>query len=207
MFKDTIEFVSIEILIGNDWIEFVSTYIHPYSPYSNEFEKFLSSGKRFIIGGDLNGRHVDFGDASTNSWGNWIRALCDTNLLTLLNPSIPTIVKSDHGSYIDKFILSGNFPFTYGNIEVIPSFSDHSAIMLTCHANVNEPSGTVKTVKMFNFTKVKDMNRFLESELSKIDLPSDVNVSNRQLDDIADRIRLLFRQAVDTFVPNKHKIN
>lgn len=197
-----IDAVFLDVRIGNVWISVGSTYIHPGCGDLGALISLVGALDHFVFGGDLNARHPGFGDLSANGVGARLVSWAEDDGLLILSPPTPTCYRLPEGSYIDKFCLSPSFPFSHSDVSVLPSFSDHSGISITIHsANSADFSGRAVTRKIFEFTNVGGMNRYLEAELARINVPENVNLVEDDLEHVATRLSELLANTVEHFVP------
>lgn len=205
-YSGLIEAISIEAFIDNQWITLISIYIPP--PRSNStalnvthFTNIFNTGFPVIAGGDLNARHVNHGDISNNHCGITLHSFIQNSEFSLISPLSPTCFRSEHGSFIDHFIVSRDFLPLHFSVTTHSSFSDHLAIQIE-HSFPN-PNATrqCRTFRAFNFTNVGKMNSFLNRSLNQLSIPTNANLSHSQLEDIANRFQSIFVETVERYVP------
>lgn len=151
-FSGLIDGIFLDIFINGSWIPTGSVYIHQACGDLGQLINYIGSRGQFLIGGDLNARHDSFG---------------------ILSPPFPTCFHSANGSFIDKFIVCLQPSFTFSNIEVLSSFSDHAGISISIHCpalDLNVRNGFV--LKQYNFFNTPKMNAFLERELDALNMPT-----------------------------------
>lgn len=126
---------ALEIKLFDKWIQFISIYVtHSANTSLAHFQKLFDQRMPTFMGGDFNERHVQYGDISTNRYGEMLHN-CISHAgdgVHLINPSIPTCYRMTEGAFIDKFVTI-NFPHPVSNITNIPSYSDHDAIYIDIH--------------------------------------------------------------------------
>lgn len=195
----TIESVSAELLIDNKWICFISSYFGN-SIIDEDIKKIINIKTPFLLGGDLNSRHVCTGDISSNYNGLILKRMVDNNNLSWKFANGATCYRSTSGSKIDHFIFSAEFPFTFTNIELTDTFSDHFGIGIDIYiAGIIQNSKT--KIKLFNRTGIKNMNKSIENELNNIGLVSNSFLSNETIDIVVDKIGSIFKTAIEKYVP------
>lgn len=197
--NSTIGFVSAELFVGGKWLRFISTYFEK-SINEIDLKKITNSKLPFLIGGDMNARHVFTGDISSNYNGIKLKKIVENLNLNWIFTDGPTCFRSVDGSKIDHFILSNNFPFIFSDVDRTDSFSDHFGITISLHIN-ELPSNSKLTVKLFNRTNIGGLNKYIESEFGKLCLVSNAYISNTQIDVIIDKIGNIFVEAIKKFVP------
>lgn len=203
---DVINFTSVEIRLNGLWHKIVSVYVTQHcNNIFNHFSELFNFNSSIFLGGDFNARHSSFGDASDNFYG--IQLLDCANLfnLNLINPNSPTCFHSPFGSFIDKFI-SNNFPFPLGNISNIPSFSDHSGILIQIFCDSPPIPSCNSKINNFHLTNIKLLNRFLNSKFNTLEISPTVTYSPSQIDSFAERIDNFLLSAVDKIVPKSTSI-
>lgn len=205
-FSGVIEAISIEAFLDNQWILLISIYIPPPRANSSalnvsHFANIFNTNLPVIAGGDLNARHVNHGDISNNHCGISLHSFINNSEFHLISPISPTCFRSEHGSFIDHFIISRDFfPFKI-SASVLPSFSDHFAIIINhSFTNLNS-TRQCRTFRAFNFTNVGKMNSFLNRSLDQLSIPTNANLSHNELEAIANRFQDIFVETVERFVP------
>lgn len=195
-----------EIFIGNEWVQVGSIYVHPKCTDIGPLDKVLNSRMQSFVGGDFNARYHSFGDVADNVIGNiFVRYAANTGCI-LLSPPVPTCYRSEHGSFIDKFMIGPSPSFTFSALAVIPTFSDHAAIAFS----INCPSADLPTkmsngflLKQYGLVNITRMNDFLEERLNALQMPTDRNLECGELEFLAERIELALTQTAAKFVPTK----
>lgn len=135
--RANIQAITIDVKLTDNWFTIASCYFpHNLNNCRDTFSDFFAQNRNTFFGGDTNSRHINFGDISSNVYGNALKTLADTTDLKIFNPNAPTCFRSTDGSYIDKFL--SNSTLIPSNITVIPSFSDHSAIKCTLPINITQ---------------------------------------------------------------------
>lgn len=96
----------------------------------------LSNASQLVIGGDLNARHMNWGNNTNCSSGlkldHWIQNLQD---FKLLQTEEPTYYRLDYSSFLDVFIVSNSlnviYPVQHPNkLDILDYPSDHRAVHL-----------------------------------------------------------------------------
>lgn len=107
--RKPIQEIAAEALVGDKWMRFTSIYI-PHGITGNiprTFQNFFTAHcTDAVYGGDTNARHHSFGDHTENAYGHALSTVANKINMILLHPSEPTCMQSEHGSRIDKFIVS-----------------------------------------------------------------------------------------------------
>lgn len=197
-----IDAVFADVFIDGGWVTIGSVYNHPDCSNTDDLERFLFSRDQFLIGGDLNARHTDYGDASSNYIGTLLTQLSNNSGIAVLSPPIPTCFHSVGGSYIDKFLTNPMPRFSYSLIGVLTSFSDHSGISISIHCptfDLQIRNGF--SIKQYNCTNFPKMIRFLQAELGAPDMPTKSNLAVGDLEFLARRIGEILSRATDKYVP------
>jgi exonuclease III len=88
----TIQATNIQLTLNHIPIKISSVYIPPYPAInSKQLEDFFKSlGQKFIIGGDLNAKHSQWGCISDNSRGKILQKTINNNNYTHISPNGPT---------------------------------------------------------------------------------------------------------------------
>lgn len=199
--RGSINFTSLEIKINQSWHRIFSIYVtHHNNDISDSFSNIFNTNSSVIMGGDFNSRHTNFGDSSVNHYGVQLLDCVDLFGINIHNPASPTCFHSETGSFIDKFI-SINCQLPISNIGNLPSFSDHSAIVMSIKCFVPPAPSAVRKISNFHLTNMGKLNRFIGSRLSGLELSSCHSYTNSQLDVFAHGIDGIFRDAIDRVVP------
>lgn len=119
--------------------------------------------------------------------------------VTMINPSFPTCFRSVNGSFIDKFIdLSSGI--MVGNITNIPSFSDHSAILIEALYNT---APATKPDRRFDFdhADMVGFNKYVERHTKQIVVPLFKNIDIKSVDTITGEYNTIIQNALSKFIP------
>lgn len=193
------EAISVDLLINNIWIRFISAYFNNISDIHN-IRSIFEHNVPFIVGGDLNARNIITGDISSNQNGIFIQNTIDELNLIWNFPNKPTCYRSVHGSIIDHFILSNNFPIAFTATNIFDSFSDHFGIGMTLFSEKNILS-KYKKILLYDKTNITKMNKFILNGLNNINISSNKNIGVDEIDQITSGIGEIFNDSIDKFVP------
>lgn len=170
-----------------------------YQVTEKDLGKIFNHPTKAIFGGDFNARSTNWGDSSDNVNGKIIWEFLKNSEFNIHASTSPTCFRSIDGSYIDFFISkeidSRQKCFAF------PSFSDHHAIFLNYACESTQNSSPLRLVKQYNLVNVRKMNEFIHNKLMDINIPQNCNLSNDNIDEIADKIDLMFWDAIEKFVP------
>lgn len=206
-FNFPIESIQMEIFINSEWILIGSVYIPPnlkkndkhYQMTERDLGKIFNHPTKAIFGGDFNARSTNWGDSSDNVNGKIIWEFLKNSEFNIHASTSPTCFRCIDGSFIDFFISkeidSRQKCFAF------PSFSDHYAIFLNYACESTQNSSPLRLVKQYNLVNVKKINEFIYNKLIDMNIPQHCNLSNDNIDEIADKIDLMFREAIEKFVP------
>lgn len=199
-YNDIVTANSISVQTDGIWRVFTSAYIPPGLSLSLPgLINFFTLHRGSFIGGDLNARNRIYGDVSENIYGIILAGAADKMGLNILSPPFPTCFRSIHGSFIDKFV--NMFPdLDCGGISVIPSFSDHAAILTHFHTT----SGSdISSIKRFDFDhiNIEKFNSFVELNSKRLVIPLNSNISEINLNKIVLEYENIIQLAVRKFVP------
>ncbi|XP_015435693.1 PREDICTED: uncharacterized protein LOC107191219 [Dufourea novaeangliae] len=176
----------------------------------------LSNGcNYYILAGDLNARHKEWGDRVHNQRGKFIKqweAKVDlTYRLNLITPALPTFKPSQ--SFLDICIADSRLMLANsynGKASTLPYDSDHSAISL--EFEILNDYLSLQTISddghRFNFkaTKWDKFAKFIaQSYIS--DIPFDRNLSIHEIDSHLHTINGVIVQAIHAKVPKFKVIN
>lgn len=189
-----------ECKLSGTWYRFSSVYFPNGNLNRDIIETFFLKNPNTFFGCDTNSRHPFFGDISANLYGNILFNLTNTTGLRIFNSNTPTCMKSNYGSFIDKFLSNSNIsPSTI--VTSIPSFSDHFGIVCKIPLNVPDTSTNHTRLKLFNRANIPAMNSHILRKLKQLMIPHDRNVSSEECESIAINLNMIFKTAVDKYVP------
>lgn len=206
-FNFPIEAICLEVHINNEWILIGSIYIPPNLKHNNMqyqiTEKDLSAvfnhPTKAIFGGDFNARSTNWGDISDNANGRIIWEFLKNTEFNVHAPDSPTCFRCPDGSFIDFFITK-EIDHRQKCIS-IPSFSDHNAVSLSYSYETTHNSSPLRIVRQYNLVNLKKLNEFIAQKLTDMNIPNHHNLSNERIDEIANEIDQIFREATENFVP------
>lgn len=197
-----IEAIALDAFLNSTWIQLVSIYIPPHfvpnANVSSQLADFLNNDY-CLIGGDFNAKSRTFGDGYNNAIGSWLIDFTENHSLKIINPISPSRLASVNGSYIDKFLSRGVLSQDY--CQVIPSFSDHNQILTDAVFTNNSIGKCLNTVKLYSWTKINKLNKYIHQEIDKLNIPLHRNVSPNELDNITEQINIIFNKSIELFVP------
>lgn len=118
-------------------IKLTSCYISYQAKVNENFFSHLlpvEMGK-YIIAGDFNAKHSDWGSITTTSRGNVMRKIIRSNNLKIISPYTPTRSYKYSSSDVLDFAIS-NYNFDIRGIRVIDDLSsDHLPVIITLNIN------------------------------------------------------------------------
>lgn len=202
--------IFIECKIKDTWQRFCSCYIpHKITDISLNFNNFFAKYPDTIFGGDFNSRHHSFGDVSSNLYGIGLVDSATTLRFKILNPPGPTCFASVNGSFIDKFIFT-NSSTVSSEISLLPSFSDHSGILIEIPGAPPNQCSSTQQNKMFHRANIVGINKSLQHKLSSLDIPTFSNLTDDNCEHIATSFDHFMKNTIDKYVPSnklhRHKI-
>lgn len=193
--------ISMECKLSGSWLRISSAYFPHGKLNPDDIDKFFSDNKNTFFGVDTNGRHIAFGDGSTNIYGNALLNLANTTNLRIFNSSTPTCFKTTNGSYIDKF-LSNSSLAPIGQVESIPNFSDHLAIKCVIPCCIPDTATFHAKLKNFDKTNVDKLNGFILNNLRGQIMPLNSNLTQDECEKLATNINQILESAVERYVPS-----
>lgn len=198
--RDPFIATSVECKLNGSWLRMVSTYMpHGMSHPVAAFDGLLTRFSNALIGGDLNARHPSFGDVSANAYGLALLSSTSHHHAHTLNPPSPTCYHAADGSYIDKFLLTVP-TLTPSSISLLPSFSDHSAILITVPGHPNPPTPLISR-RLFHLVDSKRLNYDLNRTFDSLRLPTDSPLADGDCEHAASVIQSGLRGAIERHVP------
>lgn len=199
-YSDCFHANSVDALLNGKWTNFTACYFPPGLNVNEEcFKKFFLAHINSFLGGDFNGRHEKFGDVSSNIYGQHIFNIIHQMNGSILNPPSPTCFRGIHGSFIDKFInFTNNIP--NNNISLLPSFSDHFAILTRIPLTVPYTE-TARKIKNYNLADIQKINTYIELNTKRMVIPLHENLKKSQIEDIVAEYDTIVKNAINKFTP------
>lgn len=196
-----IEFTAVDAMIGDQWCRIISVYIHCQSlKNDSRLEPSFTSNLPTLIGGDFNARSPNWNDSVYNRNGNLLQSLLTQSNFRISPSPFPTCYRAEEGSFIDFFVHRNVERLVLSSASNLPSFSDHNAVRIAIN-NVASNAISKDKRKIFNFTRIKPLNSFIGERLDELALPYNRNVCNDEIDEYASKVELIFKEAIDKFVP------
>ena len=216
-----LESLALEIKCNNDTrLIVVSIYApgHNNPSFLTDLTKLLTEinytdqRNHFILAGDFNARHTNFGDCAINTRGallsTWITNQANIFRCKLLTPAAPTFPRA--GSFLDLCIADCRlaFPRLINNKLPISRYdSDHKAIILNvilpaevhCIPPVLSPN-----IKIYKKTNWKKFNKTLTSKYTDV-FPDDRNLSNAEIDRSIAYLTKIINETIEDTVPRPKK--
>lgn len=194
--------VAIECKLGMDWFRFASIYFPHNLLRINDIESFFQTNNNTFFGGDTNARHGNVGDLNGNMYGNVLNDMAANGDIQIFNSVSPTCFRSNHGSFIDKFISNSDIcPF--GSVDSVESFSDHGAIRCVLPFDVSEVPLENSNLLCFNSAPVERINKFIELNFKRQVIPVRSNIRNGDCELIVVNFSDICNRAVINFLPVK----
>lgn len=183
---------------------YISVYIpHPSSLILNKINTILSTmPKPLVVLGDFNCHHESWGSFRTNSYGEQLLEILDSNNLCILNSGVPTrrTRPSEGNSVVDLFVCSPHLAPTF-SCSVLPSTfgSDHFPIIISSFtSNHTVTTNNNHSYKRYKLKYVTDemwqkFSEKIDENLSNIPLTHDTNVQSEILTEtIINTANLMF---------------
>lgn len=189
--SDAIQSAKIELQCVNERIVIGSVYCRPrFNLKEADFNTlFTQSGDKFIVGGDFNSKHVNFGSRLSSPKGTQLLKSIQTNNLSVLSGGSPTYWPTDPRKVpdlLDFFICKGVSTQNFSIENSYDLSSDHSPVILTyCRALASRcrPRST-------------NYNKFRESIAAK--LPLNIRLkSTNEIDQATDLITRVIMDEVE----------
>lgn len=164
----------------------------------------------YVIAGDFNARHTEFGDRTNRLRGrllvNWERNNAMKYKTKIYPPAEPTYFPAQ--TFIDIAIADARLKFINlinNKLETISYDSDHMAVYmeietqmpLTNHAPIARP--------MYNRTKWKEFTKYLD-DTYELTIPNDRNLTTQEIDEHIEQINTQIRNAVENKVPKSTQV-
>lgn len=188
--------------------------------FKNEVHKLFESlnldslENYYILAGDLNSKHTDWGNVVVNHKGTLLKTWLEENNIKfkckLYASDYPSFPRS--GSYIDicladhRIYIEGQNSST-NCLNTLTYDSDHNAIQILAYKNYGkEPFLFVKHQgkAKLNFRKTNwrsFQNKIINSLHSYNDIPDNLNLSNNDIDLHLERLNAIILSAIEQTVP------
>lgn len=133
---DYIQSCAVSISINSISISIAAIYCPPkHAIHSNQFDLYFHTlGHNFIVGGDINAKHIQWGCRTTNPRGNSLLQSITHNTLRVISPPNPTYWPTSprkRPDILDIFITKIPSTLHSSIINLHAPCSDHSPILLT----------------------------------------------------------------------------
>lgn len=215
-----LEYTAVKIKVNAKCTLFIFSIYAPYSA-TNLFLEELNALFRdfklecpdtyYILAGDFNARHIQYGDTQTNYRGrqllHWDAEFSPSFKANIYPAAEPTFPAS--GSYLDYGIVDSRIEVSdlrNGKLKVLPYDGDHNAILLTICTNrtfqgLPEPP-TPASVASFRRTKWDKFTKYLEEKAAQEPrIPHNRNLTIEEIDSAITNMEELIMDAIDKAVP------
>ena len=142
-----------------------------------------------ILTGDLNARHVSWGDNKNDSYGNKLATSLDRTKFSIVTPNSPTFLSKDGCSVIDLSIVTNNLVdkvvncITDEDVELFSGapFRGHVPVIITL--NLNGPTSNKQTIEKIDLDSIdwqewsKDLDELIgrnKDYLDNVDDPDEL---------------------------------
>lgn len=147
----------------------------------------LDKNAYYLIGGDFNSKHTDWNNNTNCTNGkiisNWYETHKHIYNISIYTAKNPTCMRSSTGSHIDFGFISSELNLTdTANKKQLKSelFSDHSAIFIPIQITPQKQETTyIKNYRKARWSLIK---KYVESEISKINIPTEKNLNRQEID-------------------------
>lgn len=120
---DHLDYVAVKLAAADGgWVTVTAFYNPPRARLPDDFLGHISGQSRQVLLGDLNARHVGFGDSATNNNGLILCNLLSSTSLCRVSNSMPTFVGNNGWSIVDHILCTG---------DVLATFDDNCRIGTT----------------------------------------------------------------------------
>jgi len=136
--------VTIQLTLNHIPIKVSSAYFPPSPPItSQQLELFLQSlGQYFLVGGDFNSKHFQWGCISENQRGKMLHSIINKNSINFISPKGPTywpLHENRHPDILDFFLYKVPANIKYSISNLCELSSDHTPVLLNLNI-APEPS-------------------------------------------------------------------
>lgn len=185
----------------------VSMYLRPQQTLSlSDLDPIMDLSTRggLLIGGDLNARHVYWGDNFCNPSGRCLREFLLSCPDIAIHPTEgPTYFCGTSSSYLDIFMSSSDISLATSSangLRTLQYQSDHHAVEIMIQGR--DLQRAVRPA-FFDFDRMdrKRFNRILARNLPDSELPVDRNVTSQEIDASIESMSAIFRNAMEESIP------
>lgn len=178
------------------------SFIHDLDSLFHQLET-SNLNNYYIIAGDLNARLQEWGDRNSNQRGTYLKNYLNGKIIEhrprVYVPADAT--HAVHGTFLDLCIADARLDFSElsnGKLVTRSYDSDHRAIAFTVNFEANSRAmiDDLQQKNSYNYKKTrwkKFNNRLLSHDL---EIPSDRNLSNTEIDDAVSKITLAINDAI-----------
>ncbi|KAK2582806.1 hypothetical protein KPH14_008895 [Odynerus spinipes] len=165
----------------------------------------------YILAGDYNARHIEFGDRTNNTRGRllskWERENIQQYKTKIYAPREPTYIPSN--TILDIAIVDSRLQLKNlqdGKIDTLTYDSDHRAIVIEIQTELTHIPTTTAPRLLYKATKWNRFTGYLNDEYQII-IPDDRNLTKQEIDEHIDQISKHIQNAIDKKVPKADKKN
>lgn len=202
----------VQIFLNNNESIFVIAIYKPPSRQINvhELERLIGKcgNSKFIIGGDFNAKHRSWLNIINESNGvilyEWLNEPNNKSKICMLTGNEQTCDRSNN-SFIDLIIFSKTLVNNYLNnnhnqLSVIPYYSDHNAIVFVCVIDSTICAKELTYKYVYKNVKWDVINKKIEDEISKLELPITRNLSPNEIDCVTEKLQESICTVIDKYV-------
>lgn len=184
----------LECIAATVYIEHTPVYVFSYynppshpSTLSSPLFNYISTLPHFIILGDFNARHIQFGDTTTNRNGQILSDVLTNLPIHRIYNTSPTFFSHQGSSIIDHILISENLIQHFDNSSYIASSvsSDHLPLLTKSSLNCVIPplttSRTIRDLKNTNWTRFQNALTQKTSTLPNINSTQDIDTAIEEL--------------------------
>lgn len=201
----SIECCIVKIKINNNQNLYISSVYKPpkYKIDTNDITKMVNidNKAKHIIAGDFNAHHTAWNDTNVCENGRkiyeWYTEQTTEYKINIIAAKEATCYRAKNGSNIDFGFLVGNISSKgYASID---QFSDHAALIHVINAKTQTEKNI--TIKNYNKTNWKSLNRYLDKEITEINIPTNEILSKQNIDTYVNKIKSIYGTAIVKYVP------
>lgn len=168
--------------------------------FASDIRMLSSISERYILGGDFNSRHRNWGCLRANYWGNTLNEKLTSYNINIIYPCEQTYVPasaSRQGSTLDFFLT--NVPNIISSAVVLNSLSsDHLPVQVNLTSEVTRSNLVWIDYKNANWLSFQ---RYL---IRNTNIPDARDItSNEQIDSAIIQFKNLINEAIDISIPKK----
>lgn len=203
------KYTMVRVFLNNNESVYVIAIYKPPSIQikTNELDILINEcgQSKFILGGDFNAKHKSWRNIIDEYNGiknfEWLNEPNNKISVSMLTGNEQTCYRSNN-SFIDLFIfrksiLNSYSYVTHNQLNVIPYFSDHKAIVFSCIIESSICKKKVPYKYIYKNVEWNKINKNIEKRIDEMNVPTSRNLTPNEIDSLASGIQLSICEVID----------